>query len=151
MIGWHLSNILSNDIINATVLAWVIAQVLKLFTYYDSNGKFDIRRMFGSGGMPSSHSAGMTAMSVMVLRICGFDSPEFAISIIISIIVMYDARGVRRATGEHATIINKMMSLHNDGESIFGDKYLKELIGHTPFQVFMGALLGIVIGMFYRL
>lgn len=149
--GFHLSDILSNDIINATVLAWVIAQVLKLFTYYDSEGKFDFKRIWGSGGMPSSHSAGMVAMSVMVLRICGFASTEFAVSLIITIIVMYDARGVRRATGEHATIINKMMSLYNDGESIFGDKYLKELIGHTPFQVLMGALLGIVIGILYRI
>lgn len=149
----HISigSILGNDIINATVIAWLIAQVLKLFTSYEPGQKFDFSRMFGSGGMPSSHSAGMTAMSFMVLRICGFNSPEFAISLIISIVVMYDARGVRRAAGEHATIINKMMRLHNNGESIFGDKYLKELIGHTPFQVFMGALLGIVVGMFYRI
>jgi len=151
MIGFHFRNLFGNDIINATVLAWTIAQVLKLFTYYSSERKFDFKRIWGSGGMPSSHSAGMTAMSVMVLRICGFTSTEFAVSLIITIIVMYDARGVRRATGEHATIINKMMSLYNDGESVFGDKYLKELIGHTPFQVFMGALLGIVIALLYRL
>ncbi len=148
---FHITDIFNNDIINATVIAWVIAQVLKLFTHYDSEGKFDFKRIWGSGGMPSSHSAGMSAMSVMVLRLCGFTSTEFAISLIISVIVMYDARGVRRATGEHATIINKMMSLYNGGESIFGDKYLKELIGHTPFQVFMGALLGVIIGVIYRL
>lgn len=148
-ISW--SNILSNDVINATVLAWAIAQILKLFTSYEPGEKVDFSRMFGSGGMPSSHSAGMSAMSFMVLRICGYNSPEFAISLIISLVVMYDARGVRRAAGEHATIINKMMRLHNNGESIFGDKYLKELIGHTPFQVFMGALLGVVVGVFYRL
>ena len=145
------SSLLSNHIINATVLAWAIAQVLKMFTSYEPGEKFDFTRMFGSGGMPSSHSAGMSAMSVMMLRLYGYESPEFAISLIVSLVVMYDARGVRRAAGEHATIINKMMRLHNDGESIFGDKYLKELIGHTSFQVLMGALLGIIVALFYKI
>ncbi len=149
--GFSLKSILSNDIINATVIAWLIAQLLKLVTSYEPNKKFDISCIWGSGGMPSSHSAGMMAMSTMAFKICGFASPEFAISLIISMVVMYDARGVRRAAGEHATIINKMMRLHNDGESLFGDKYLKELIGHTPFQVLMGALLGIAVGMLYKL
>ena len=151
MLPLHFNLIFSNDIINATVLAWTIAQILKFFTFYGSEQKFRLSSLFTSGGMPSSHSAGMMAMSVMVFRICGFSSPEFAVSIIISIIVMYDARGVRRATGEHATIINKMMGLYSNGESVFGDKYLKELIGHTPFQVLMGALLGVVVGLFYRI
>ena len=151
MFPLHFSKFFSNDIINATVLAWAIAQVLKLFTFYGSEQKFRISNIFTSGGMPSSHSAGMMAMSVMVLRICGFSSSEFAISIVFSIVVMYDARGVRRATGEHATIINKMISLHSNGESIFGDKYLKELIGHTPLQVFIGALLGVAVGVLYRI
>jgi len=149
MIDFSISDILSNDIINATLLAWLIAQVLKLFTYYATNKKIDFKRVLGAGGMPSSHSAGVAAMSVMVLRICGFSSPEFAISVIFSLVVMYDATGVRRATGEHATIINRMMSLYNDGETIFGDKYLKELIGHSPLQVLIGALLGIILGIVY--
>lgn len=151
MISFSITDILGNSIINATVIAWALAQILKLFTHYESHKKFDLKRIWGSGGMPSSHSAGMAALSVMVLRICGFNSPEFAISLVFSLVVMYDATGVRRATGEHATIINKMMRLYNDGESIFGDKYLKELVGHSPFQVFMGALLGVAIGIFYRL
>lgn len=151
MFGFQFSDIFNNHIINGTALAWIIAQALKIFTFYASEHKLKLSHMFTSGGMPSSHSAGMVAMSVLVLRICGFQSAEFAISIIVSVVVMYDARGVRRATGEHATIINKLISLINDGESIFGDKYLKELIGHTPFQVFVGAILGMVIGVCYRL
>lgn len=151
MISFQISDIFGNHIINATVLAWLIAQVLKLFTHYSTNGKLDFKRIVGSGGMPSSHSAGVSAMSVMIFRICGFSSPEFAIAIVFALIVMYDATGVRRATGEHATIINKMMQLYNDGESVFGDKYLKELIGHSPLQVLMGALLGIIMGISYVL
>lgn len=146
----NYSWLFGNHIINATVIAWFIAQFLKLFTFYGTEEKFNIARMFTSGGMPSSHSAGMTAMTVMVFRICGFNSPEFAISLLVSIVVMYDARGVRRATGEHATIINKMMSMNED-DDVFGDITLKELIGHTPFQVLMGAALGIIIGVFYKL
>ncbi len=149
MTSFQISDIFSNDIINVTVLAWLIAQVLKFFTYYSTNKEFDFKRVVGSGGMPSSHSAGVTAMSVMIFRTCGFSSPEFAIALVFSLVVMYDATGVRRATGEHATIINKMMDLYNDGESVFGDKYLKELIGHSPLQVLMGALLGITIGILY--
>ena len=146
----NYSWLFSNHIVNATVLAWFIAQFLKLFTFYGTEEKFKISRMFTSGGMPSSHSAGMTAMSIMVLKTCGFNSPEFAISLLISIVVMYDARGVRRATGEHATIINKMMSMNKD-DDVFGDITLKELIGHTPFQVLMGSLLGGIIGIFYQI
>lgn len=143
--------LLGNQVINATIMAWFIAQVLKLFTHCFTYGKLDFKRVIGSGGMPSSHSAGVTAMSVMIFRMCGFSSPEFAISVVFSLVVMYDATGVRRATGEHATIINKMMDLYNDGESIFGDKYLKELVGHSPLQVFAGAFLGLVIGILYVL
>lgn len=141
----------SNHIINATMLAWFIAQFLKLFTFYGDDEKFKLSRMFTSGGMPSSHSAGMTAMTIMVLRICGIESPEFAISLLVSIVVMYDARGVRRETGEHATIINKMISMSGDNDNEFGDINLKELIGHTPFQVLMGALLGLIIGICYQI
>lgn len=149
MPSFSIIQIFSNHIINAAVIAWVAAQLLKIFTFYGTNKKLDFKRIFGSGGMPSSHSAGVTSLSVMVLRVCGFASAEFAIAVVFSLIVMYDAAGVRRATGEHATIINKMMKLHNDGESVFGDKYLKELVGHSPFQVTMGAILGGLIGILY--
>lgn len=150
MIPFTITDIFNNHILNATVIAWAIAQILKLFTHYGTYKEIDFKRILGSGGMPSSHSASMAALSVMVFRSCGFDSVEFAISAVFALVVMYDATGVRRATGEHATIINKMMRLYNDGESIFGDKYLKELVGHSPFQVLMGALLGIAIGIVYR-
>lgn len=151
MPDFSIASLFGNHIINASVIAWCVAQVVKMFTFYWTNSKFDFNRFFGSGGMPSSHSSGVTALSVMVLRICGYNSPEFAISLIFALIVMYDAAGVRRATGEHATIINKMMKLHNDGESVFGDKYLKELVGHSPLQVAVGSVLGALIGVLYVL
>ncbi|MBE7030366.1 MAG: divergent PAP2 family protein [Ruminococcaceae bacterium] len=142
----YLQVIFSNPIINATILSWFVAQLIKIILVMITTRKLDLSRMFGSGGMPSSHSSGMVALSAMVLRTCGFSSVEFAICFSFSLVVMYDAAGVRRATGKHATIINRMMKLYNDGENIFGEKSLKELIGHTPLQVVMGALLGLIIG-----
>ena len=148
---FSFSSIFSNHIVNASLIAWFVAQFIKIITFYWTSNKLDFKRIFGSGGMPSSHAASVVALSVMVLRVCGYNSPEFAISLVFSTVVMYDAAGVRRATGEHATIINKMMQLHNDGESVFGDKYLKELVGHSPLQVSVGAILGALIGILYVL
>lgn len=141
--------LLSNDMINATLLAWAIAQLIKVVVVYATTHKFDCSRIFGSGGMPSSHSAGMAALTTVAFLRCGFSSAEFAICLVVSMVVMYDAAGVRRATGEHATIINKMIELYQDGENPFGEKTLKELVGHTPLQVVMGAILGLVTGIIY--
>ena len=113
------------------------------------NKKVNLKVLVASGGMPSSHSAIVTSLMTSIGIEEGFNSTIFAVAFVFSLIVMYDAAGVRRATGEHATIINKMMKLHNDGESVFGDKYLKELVGHSPFQVTMGAILGGLIGILY--
>lgn len=144
-----LQYLLSNDMINATLLAWAIAQLIKVIVVYATTHKFDYSRIFGSGGMPSSHSAGMAALTTLVFLRCGLPSVEFAICLVVSLVVMYDAAGVRRATGEHATIINKMIELYQDGENLFGEKTLKELVGHTPLQVVMGAILGLVTGIVY--
>lgn len=146
---FNLHDLFCNDMINATLLAWVIAQCIKIILVYITTRKLDYTRIFGSGGMPSSHSAGMVALTTIAFLRCGFASSEFAICLVVSLIVMYDAAGVRRATGEHATIINKMIELYQDGENLFGEKTLKELIGHTPLQVLMGAVLGFVTGIIY--
>jgi acid phosphatase family membrane protein YuiD len=125
--------------------AWFVAQALKVPIYYLVEHEFNWHRWLGSGGMPSSHSALVVALTAMVGARMGFDTAEFAISFALSIIVMYDAAGVRREAGTQAVVINKI--LHDmlvDGKHITEDE-LKELVGHTPLEVFAGALLGLII------
>lgn len=137
--------ILSNRIIQAAVLAWAIAQGLKVVLTLAISGKFDSTRVFGSGGMPSSHSAMTCAMLMMVGFTEGFSSAVFALAFCFSGVVMYDAAGVRRSTGKNAAVLNRLIDrLYTDGS--FDEEHLKELVGHTPIQVLAGALLGILIG-----
>lgn len=135
----------------SAVLGWAIAQVVKTIIDLALNKKLNFERLVGSGGMPSCHSATVCALSVAAGYEYGLDSPAFAISVILAIIVMYDARGVRRETGNQAEVLNKIMDffrLHETGEfkPEFDQEQLKELIGHTPLQVLCGAILGIIVG-----
>ncbi|MBE5800107.1 MAG: divergent PAP2 family protein [Clostridiales bacterium] len=137
--------ILSNRIIQAAALAWAIAQGLKVLLTFIISKKFDGSRMFGSGGMPSSHSAMTCAMLMMVGFTEGFSSSVFALAFCFSGVVMYDAAGVRRSTGKNAAVLNRLIDrLANDGS--FDEEHLKELVGHTPIQVLAGALLGVLVG-----
>ena len=137
--------ILSNRFVQAGFLAWAIAQALKVVLTLMISRKFDSSRMWGSGGMPSSHSSTTCALMMMIGFSEGFDSPLFALAFAFSAIVMYDAAGVRRSTGKNAAVLNRLIDrLANDGT--FDEEHLKELIGHTPIQVLAGALLGILIG-----
>ncbi len=126
---------------------WIIAQILKVFTGIFKQRKFSITALlFGNGGMPSSHSASVTALAVSSGLCHGFDSGFFAIAVMFAIIVMGDAAGVRRETGEQAKILNRItkdLLTHPNHEDI--DKDLKELVGHTPLQVVIGSALGLVI------
>ena len=130
----------------ASLLAQLIKVLLNLFIFH----RFIAERMWGAGGMPSSHSATVCAMVVATGRFCGMNSPQFAIAAVLSIIVMYDAMGVRRETGEQAKVLNRLLNEWMDQESeilpILGDKKLKEMVGHTPIQVVTGAAFGAVIG-----
>ena len=138
--------IFSNRALWAGALAWFVAQMLKVILTLILQHRFDASRIMGSGGMPSSHSALMCAMATAVGFQSGFDSSIFALAVCFAFVVMYDAAGVRRAAGKQAAVINRILdSMINEGES-FNSERLKELIGHTPIQVFAGALLGIVIG-----
>jgi acid phosphatase family membrane protein YuiD len=119
---------------------------LKLFIFYFTEKKWDIRRFIGAGGMPSTHSALSMCVAVTIGFREGWDSPLFALAIIISFIVMADAAGVRRETGEQAKVLNKII-LEFFEERKIRDERLKELIGHTPFEVIVGALIGIVMAM----
>ena len=142
----YIEFIFSNKCLNAAILAWFLAQIIKVLLLLAVHKKFDIKRFVGAGGMPSSHSATVTALSAAVLKIYGFSSPIFAIAAILSIIVMYDAAGVRRAAGEQAKVLNHIMDNWTDKTPEVFEKDLNELLGHTPLQVIAGAILGIIVG-----
>ncbi len=135
-----------NMIFMSAVLGWFIAQVLKTVIYMFINKKFVAERMVGSGGMPSSHSATVCALATAAGMTYGGSSFEFAISVILAIIVMHDAMGVRRETGIQARVINEMLeAFTNMGKEMSPEEKLKEFVGHTPLQVLAGAILGILI------
>jgi len=136
-----------NLILNLSILAWALAQLLKFIVTLVLEGRLDWKHLLSSGGMPSSHSATVCALASSVAYLCGVSSPLFAIAAILAVVVMYDAFNVRRETGEQAKILNYMMDHWNQPQpaDVFA-KDLKELIGHTPLQVLMGALLGVAVG-----
>ncbi len=133
-----------NDVFIAGFIAWFIAQTLKVIYSLVKDKKLNLYRFVGSGGMPSSHSSFVMGLSTAVGIRSGWDSVAYAIALSFALIIMYDASGVRRAVGKQAIILNKMIEDRHLHKPI-GEQRLKELIGHTPFEVFAGALLGIVI------
>jgi len=146
-----LVDLFNNSIFLTAASAWAIAQIIKTIIDFAISGSFTPERLVGSGGMPSCHSATVCALATSCLFSCGANSAEFAISAMLAIIVMYDARGVRRETGTQAVILNEIMEYLNDPSNPryknpeFSQEKLKELIGHTPTQVIFGAILGIVV------
>ena len=143
-------NIIINDIsqnfpLVAAFWAWFIAQIIKFTTEFIQNRKINFEKLIASGGMPSSHSSAVCALTTAVGITEGISSTYFAISLVLSLIVMYDAMGVRRETGKHSTILNKLIEDLLDYKPEYFQKNLKELIGHTPFQVLCGAILGIIV------
>lgn len=127
------------------LICWFIAQVIKVIAVLVTDRRFDFERFFGSGGMPSSHSAFVTGLSVAIGLTNGFASEIFAVSAVLALVVMYDAAGVRRAAGEHAKLLNEIIKELSSQNFKNVEIQLKELLGHTPLQVFAGAALGIVI------
>ncbi len=138
-----------NYMLASAIIGWFLAQLIKIFTNFFVKRKLDFRMFFANGGMPSSHSATVIALSTAAGISCGVGSAEFAICGILSVIVMNDAFGVRWQAGQQAQVINKMVELMQSREEF--DVKLKEVIGHTPFQVFMGALLGFLVALGYAL
>ncbi len=139
--------ILSNRILLASFWAWLIAQILKTIIYVAVNKNFNPERLVGDGGMPSSHSATVMALVTSTAFYYGSDTFEFAVTAIVALIVMHDAMGVRLETGKQAKVINNMMDWFAElGSDISPEEKLKEFVGHTPTQVFFGALLGILVG-----
>ena len=136
-----------NLILNLSILAWALAQILKFVVTLVTKRKLDFRHILSSGGMPSSHSAFVCACAASMGYIYGWASPVFTISAVVAIVVMYDAANVRKAAGEQAKILNYIMDHWTEMKPALFGKELKELLGHTPIQVFMGGVLGIAVGL----
>lgn len=135
-----------NKVFLIAILAWLIAQSIKVLLGIIKEKKFNFKWFVGTGGMPSSHVAGVAALTTSVGLNLGFDSTIFAISLVFAIIVMFDAQGVRQATGVQAEVLNEIMEDIYSKRG-FTEEKLKELIGHTPIEVLVGAILGILIAL----
>ena len=157
-----------NVILLIALISWGTAQILKTLIHFIKTKNFKAERLTGAGGMPSAHSATVCATAITTCRVCGICSPEFALAMILAMVVMYDAMGVRRSAGLQAKEINRLRRVVNELDEEFMDKFfggedftyaemiqglrqeiheLKEFLGHTPLEVLCGALLGILIAM----
>jgi len=136
--------IIKNKVLMVTILAWLIAQTIKVVLGIIRQKKFDFRWFIGTGGMPSSHVTGASCLATLTGLDYGFDSIYFALAATFAIVVMFDAQGVRRAAGKQARVLNKITEdIYWQGK--IEDNRLRELIGHTPVEVIAGFLLGIII------
>jgi acid phosphatase family membrane protein YuiD len=144
----YFVEVFNNDILIIGFLSWLVAQVLKIFTDFHKNKKIDMTRVVGSGGMPSSHSSLVMGISTSIGLKYGWGSDLYIVVLIFSLIVMYDASGVRRAVGTQATLLNIIIQDLYNHKKISEEK-LKELVGHTPKEVIAGALLGIIMANYF--
>lgn len=143
----NITDFLARSELVTALIAWFIAQVMKMIIVLIKDRKVNFERLVGSGGMPSSHSALVVSLASAIGLTEGFDSPLFALSTVFALVVMYDAAGVRRAAGQQAAILNKIIDSLVKSDFSRTEKRLKELLGHTPVQVFAGALLGIAVAL----
>ncbi|MBN1374891.1 MAG: divergent PAP2 family protein [Dehalococcoidia bacterium] len=140
--------ILAYKAIWVPLVAWFVAQSGKVILNLIRKKRLDLSYLYSPGGMPSAHSALMTSLATTIGLMYGFESPLFAISLAIAFIVMYDAAGVRRTVGHQSTLLNKMLDEFFKGNKEFSQR-LGEIIGHTKWEVFAGALLGIAFGLLF--
>lgn len=143
-----MSDFLENKFLIVPFIVWCCIQLFKFITDLVINRKPNFKRLFGAGGMPSSHSAVVATLTTLVGKEYGLGSAIFAVSFVFSLIVMYDAAGVRRAAGKQATLLNKLVENYLNSNIIVTEK-LVEVLGHTPFQVLVGAVIGILVGALY--
>ena len=136
------------NIILTTLIAWFIAQTLKVLLGVLREKRFNFKWFVGTGGMPSSHAAAVSALATSVGLHTGFSSPHFAIALLFTIVVLFDAQGVRRASGKQAEILNKILDDIYWKKRLQEDR-LKELLGHTPVEVLTGMVLGVLIALFF--
>ncbi len=138
-----------NNLFWVTILAWCIAQFIKVFLGVLRTKRFDFKWLVGTGGMPSAHAAGASALAITAGFDYGFNSGVFALAVVFAIVTMFDAQGVRRSTGSQARILNRVM------EDIYWrgrihEERLKELIGHTPVEVIVGSIIGILFAIIFQ-
>lgn len=140
-----LKQLQGNEVLMTSILAWAIAQFLKIISWAFVSRELNFKRLVEPGGMPSSHSAFVTSLCTGIGLHEGFDSTMFALSAVFAVIVIYDASGVRRAAGKQARVLNSIIEDLNRRE--LHPERLRELLGHTPFEVLVGAALGILIAL----
>lgn len=136
--------IFQNNIMIAGGISWALAQIIKIPLDYFRTGRWNWALLLTTGGMPSSHSALMTATMLGIGLYVGFDSPLFALAFAVTMVVLYDAAGVRRQAGIHAQRINVLFAELLRGHML-NERDLREVLGHTPLEVLGGALLGIIV------
>ena len=141
----ELKELLTNHLLINSMAAWAVAQVLKTIIYAATNKTLEWERLFGDGGMPSGHSATVTALAVTAGLEYGLGSAYFAIAATLAIIVMHDAMSVRLEAGKHAKALNELIDLLSS--DLENEVKLKELLGHTPMQVVVGATLGLCVAL----
>ncbi len=143
----NIWGILNNKILLVGIVSWFAAQGYKVLTTFIKERRFDFERIMGSGGMPSSHTSSIVAVTFAIGETVGYDNPMFALAILVSFIVMYDAANVRMAAGKQAKVLNKLVKeLSEDFTQISHNEELRELLGHTYLEVLVGAVLGALIG-----
>lgn len=137
---------LNNAVLWVAVTSWAIAQIIKIVIDLIKTKKLSPAILISTGGFPSSHTAFVTALTGSIGYVDGFQSTTFAISFVLSCVVMYDAMGIRRAAGDHAKILNQLVLKLDNNYSV--EHKLKELLGHTPLQVLGGLILGMLVSFF---
>ena len=142
MIGMVISGVLANYVLIAAVLAWAIAQTIKVPVYYLQHRRWNWAILLSPGGMPSSHTALVTSAAHAIGLFAGFSTPLFALGVVVAIVVVYDATGIRRQAGLQAALINLMIRDLASGHPLKSEK-LREVLGHTPLEALGGVFLGI--------
>ena len=142
----ELQKVINNQYLYIPLIVWFCIQLFKVICDLATTKKFNFKRIMGAGGMPSSHSAVVTSLATLIGKYEGVDTSIFALSLIFAMVVMYDAAGVRRAAGKQARLLNKIVETPGLSSMEVTEK-LVEVLGHTPLQVFVGAVIGIAVGL----
>ena len=142
----NFQGFIQNKYVYVPLLLWFFIQLFKVIYDLITTKKFNFKRILGAGGMPSSHSAIVTSLATLIGKYQGVDTPIFAVSLILAAVVMYDACGIRRAAGKQAEFLNKIIETPGLTGLQVSEK-LVEVLGHTPFQVLVGALIGVIAGL----
>ena len=142
----NFQKVITNKYIYVPLIVWFCIQSFKVIHDLIRTKKLNFKRIMGAGGMPSSHTAVVTSLATLIGKIYGTDSAVFALSVVFACVVMYDAAGVRRAAGKQAKLLNKIIETPGLS-SVQVTERLVEVLGHSPKQVFVGAIIGIVVGL----